>query len=149
MKYEKVRELEADKFRRLTGIKQLTFQKIVQILQAANIEKKAQGGRKNKLSIEDQLLMTLEYLREYRTYFHIGNSYGISESAAYKGVKWVENTLIKHPEFALPGKKELLEAIEEEDAILVDATETPVERPKKNKSAFTQVKRKDILSRVK
>lgn len=141
MKYEKVRELEADKFRRLTGVKQPTFQKMVQILHAANTEKKAQGGRKNKLSIEDQLLMALEYLREYRTYFHIGNSYGISESSAYKGVRWVEDTLIKHPEFALPGRKELLEAIEVDDAILIDATETPVERPKKSKNVFTQARK--------
>ena len=144
MKYEKIKELEAEKFRRLTGVKQQTFQRMIQILQEADIEKKAQGGRKNKLSIEDQLLMALEYLREYRTYFHVGTSYGISESAAYKGVRWVENTLIKHPEFALPGRKELLKAIEEDDAILVDATETPVERPKKNKNVFTQEKRKDI-----
>ncbi|KJV52299.1 DDE superendonuclease family protein [Orientia tsutsugamushi str. Gilliam] len=34
--------------------------------------------------------MALEYLREYRTYFHIGQNYGISESSAYKAVKWVE-----------------------------------------------------------
>ncbi len=33
-----------------------------------------------KLSIEDQLLATLEYLREYRTYAHIAASYGIAES---------------------------------------------------------------------
>ncbi|MEH2211389.1 MAG: transposase family protein [Nostoc sp.] len=28
--------------------------------------------------MEDQLLMTLEYWREYRTYFHIGQSWGVS-----------------------------------------------------------------------
>ncbi|SPR14136.1 IS5 family transposase ISOt6 [Orientia tsutsugamushi] len=39
--------------------------------------------------------MVLEYLREYRTYFHIGQNYGISESLAYKAVKWVD-TLVKH-----------------------------------------------------
>jgi hypothetical protein len=35
----------------------------------------------NKVSLENRLLMTLEYLREYRTYFHISRSYGLSESA--------------------------------------------------------------------
>ena len=49
--------------------------------------------------------MTLEYLREYRTYFHIGKSYGVSESYAYKIIKWVEDVLIKDGSFALPGKK--------------------------------------------
>ncbi|PWU13016.1 MAG: IS5/IS1182 family transposase, partial [Chlamydiae bacterium] len=52
--------------------------------------------------------MTLEYLREYRTYFHISQSYNSSESIAYKIIRWVEDTLIKHPLFALPGRKELL-----------------------------------------
>ena len=55
-------------------------------------KKKAKGGRKNKLSEENMLLMALEYLREYRTYFHISQSYGVSESTAYKTVKWVEDT---------------------------------------------------------
>jgi Helix-turn-helix of DDE superfamily endonuclease len=80
------------------------------ILQEADREKKAKGGRKNKLSIENMLLMALEYMREYRMYFHISQSYGISESSAYKAVKWIEDTLIKQPDFALPGRKELLKS---------------------------------------
>ena len=75
--------------------------------------------------------MVLEYIREYRTYFHIAKSYGVSESAAYKTVRWVEDTLIKHPAFALPGRKALLKSDMEYEVLLVDASETPVERPKK------------------
>ena len=108
MKYYQVKELEDEKFRRLTGVKIVSFSKMVDILRQADIVKKFKGGRKNKLIIEDQLLMTLEYLREYRTYFYIGQSYSISESSAYKAVKWIEDTLIKHPDFALPGRKALL-----------------------------------------
>ncbi len=37
--------------------------------------------------------MALEYLREYRTYFHISKSYGACESTAYKTVRWVEGSL--------------------------------------------------------
>ncbi len=40
--------------------------------------------------------MMLEYIRKCRTYFHISQSYGISKSAAYKTVKWVEEPLIQH-----------------------------------------------------
>lgn len=143
MKYDQVRTLEDDKFRRLTGVKLATFSKMVDILKQVDVEKKSQGGRKNKLSIEDQLLMTLEYLREYRTYFHIGQSYGISESSAYKGVKWVEDTLIKHPDFALPGRKELLKNDMGYEIVLIDATESPIERPKKGKDTITQERRRD------
>ena len=44
-----------------------------------------------KSSIEDKLLIALEYLREYRTYFHLGRSYGVSESACYRACRWVED----------------------------------------------------------
>ncbi|QYF48981.1 hypothetical protein RHABOEDO_001231 [Candidatus Rhabdochlamydia oedothoracis] len=69
-----------------------------------------------------------------------------SESTAYKTIKWVEYTLIKHPLFALPGRKELLKSDMEYDVILIDATETPIERPKTNKNIFTQGRRKGIYS---
>jgi hypothetical protein len=91
------------------------------------------------------LLMTLEYLREYRTYLHIGKSYGVSESNAYKIIKWVEYTLIKSKVFSLPGRKALLKSDMKYEVILVDATETPIQRPKKSNVTTTQKKRKDTL----
>jgi hypothetical protein len=86
-KYEEIKGLKPGEFRRLIGVKPKTFQKMFEILVAADRIKKAHGGRKNKLSVEDMPLMTLEYLREYRTYFHIAKSYGIAESGAYKNIK--------------------------------------------------------------
>ena len=122
----------------MTGIKAETFEKMLKILSDADRKKKARGGRRNKLSLKDQLLVTLEYIREYRTYFHIGKSYDISESTVYKTVRWVEDTLIKHPAFALPGRKELTN--NNYDTILIDATETPIERPKKAKEVLLRQK---------
>lgn len=145
MKFDKIVGLDDERFRRLTGVKRTTFDKMAVILREADKAKKIRGGRKNKLSIENMLLMALEYIREYRTYFHISQSYGVSESSAYKAVRWVEDTLIKHPDFALPGRKELLKSDIEYDVILIDATETPIERPKKNKKHITQGKRKSTL----
>ena len=143
MKYEQIKGLEQEKFRRLTGVKRSTFNKMIGILREADKKKKARGGRKNKLSLENRLLMALEYIREYRTYFHVSQSYAVSESTAYDTIKWIENTLIKHADFALPGRKALLKSDREYDVILIDATETPIERPKKSKSGITQAKRKD------
>ena len=88
--------------------------------------------------------MTLEYLREYRTYFHISRSYGISESACYRNIRWVEDTLIKDGKFSLPGRKALLKSDVEYEVVLIDATESPIERPKKNKNTSTQARKKDI-----
>lgn len=131
MKYEQIKGLEEEKFRRLTGVKKGTFHRMVSILQDEDMRKKARGGRKNKLSIEDRLLMSLEYIREYRTYFHVSQSYGVSESTAYDTIRWIENTLVKHPDFALPGRKALLKSDMDYEVVLIDATETPIERPKK------------------
>lgn len=144
MKYPQIQGLEDEKFRRLTGVKRSTFEKMLSILKEADIKKKSRGGRKNKLCIEDQLLMALEYIREYRTYFHTSQSYGVSESSAYKTIKWIEDTLIKHPDFSLPGRKALLKSDLEYELVLIDATESPIERPKKDKGDFIQGKRRDI-----
>lgn len=131
MKYEQVKSISDEQFRRLTGVKRSSFDKMVKILEEADKKKKEKGGRKNKLSIENQLLMALEYIREYRTYFHVSQSYGISESSSYKAIKWIEDTLIKNPDFRLPGRKALLKSDMEYEVVLIDATETPIERPKK------------------
>lgn len=144
MKFETAKDLDDEKFRRLAGVKRRTFDKMVLILEESNKNKKIHGGRNNKLSVENMLLMALEYIREYRTYFHISQSYGVSESTAYKIVRWVEDTLIKHPDFALPRRKALLKSDREYEVVLIDATETPIERPKKSKNTFIQEKRKSI-----
>jgi hypothetical protein len=144
MNYEGSESLREEDFRRLTGIRRSTFTKMVAILKEAEAKKKASGGKPNSLEMEDRLLMALEYSREYRTYFHVASSYGISESACYRNIRWIEDTLIKHPDFALPGRKALLKSDVEYEIVLVDATETPIERPKKNKNTFTPGKRKSI-----
>ena len=142
MKFETVKHLDDEKFRRLTGVKRTSFNKMVSILTASVKSRKCNSGRKKKLSVENALLMTLEYIREYRTYFHVSQSYGLSESSTYKTVKWVENTLIKHPLFALPGRKALLKSDIQYELVLIDATETPIERPKKSKDTFIQERKK-------
>ena len=143
MKYEKINEYDENKFRRITGVKRATFEKMVEILKKSYAEKHKRRGRKPKLSIENQLLAALEYWREYRTYAHIAASYGIAESNIYRSIKWIENTLIKDGTFSLPGKKELLKSDTDYEVVLIDATETPVERPQKNKESITKERKKD------
>lgn len=134
MKFETIKALDEEKFRRLTGVKRTTFDKMITILEQAVKDRKTNKGRKKKLTLENMLLMTLEYIREYRTYFHISQSYSVSESNAYKTVKWVEDTLIKHPDFALPGRKALLKNDMAYEVVLIDASESSIERPKKKDS---------------
>ena len=136
MKFENLINLSGSQFRRITGVKRKTFDKMVEIVEAADKIKKAKGGRPNRLSIENRILMTLEYLREYRTYLHIAASYGISESNTFENIRWIENVLIKSKEFSLPGKKALLKSDHDFEVVLVDATESPIERPKKKTASI-------------
>lgn len=140
-RYDKLEHLSDDQFKRLTGVKRSTFTVMVEDLMEAEIAAHAYGGRPNKLCVEDRLLMALEYNREYRTYFHVGESYGVSEGNAYKIIRWVEDTLVKDKRFALPGRKELLKSDVEYALVLIDASESPVERPKKDSASTTPAKR--------
>lgn len=143
MKFEKIKNFTDANFRRITGVKRKTFDRMIEILLEAEVEKKAEGGRPNKLSMEDRLLMTLEYLREYRTYAHIAASYGLSESNAFTAIKWIEDILIKSKDFRLPGRKELKKSDCEYEVVLIDASESPIERPKKNSANITRERKND------
>lgn len=93
------------------------------------------------MALPDRLLVALEYWREYRSYFHISQSYGLCEGQCYNIIKWVEDTLIQSGEFSLPGKKELLKNGMQFEVVMIDVTESPCERPKKNRSDITRAKR--------
>ena len=144
MKYENIKNYKSEEFRRVTGISRKTFEKILEILEPKHKAKLSKGGRKPKLRLEEMLLATLEYWREYRTYAHIAASYGIHESNMYRLIKWVEDILIKDGSFSLPGKKALLKSDTEYEVILIDATESPIERPEKNSVNTTPERRNDI-----
>lgn len=143
MFYEQVKELASEPFKRLTGVKPETFRVMVEALQAAAKEK-CKPGRPSKLLVEDQLLMTLMYLRENRTYFHIGHGYGVNASTAYRIVRHVEAVLSKEKTFGLPSKRQLQASDLELSFVIVDVTETPVERPKKS-SAITIVGKRSAI----
>ena len=83
MLFENIKNLREEDFKRLTGVKRQTFNKMIEILKEAEILKKKKGGRSSKLLLEDRLLMTLEYLREYRTYYHIATSRGLNGKYSY------------------------------------------------------------------
>jgi len=144
MTYDAVKQLKPPEFKRLCGVQPETFEAMLSVLR--QVESDKPPGRPSKLSLEDRLLMTLEYWREYRTYFHIGQAWGVNESTAYRIIRRIEDILVSSRAFTLPGKKQLQKSDYQLEVVVVDVTETPIERPKKNKSSSTAGKRKDIHS---
>jgi hypothetical protein len=145
MSYEQIKDLRPALFKRYCGVKPETFQKMVTVVSLHLSKMRVKPGRPPKLSVEDQVLMTLEYWREYRTFFHIAKSWGIHESSVWRTIRRVEDILTKSKAFTLPGKKKLQLADHEIEFIVVDVAETPVERPKKSKKPTTAARRSDTL----
>jgi len=76
MHYETIEQLKDRDFGRLTGVQHATFEQMLAVIETGL----RNFGRPTRLSRADQLLMTLRYWREYRTEFHIAQSYGVSEA---------------------------------------------------------------------
>jgi len=142
MKWQTLQTFTDSKFQRLTGIKRSTFQEMLIVVNTAKpVGKK---GRPSKLCNADKLLMMLMYYREYRSFCHISITYGISEPQTGRIIRCMEDILIKSKLFHLPGKKQLHQNAYTYEVIVVDVTETSIERPKKNNANTTLAKRKNI-----
>jgi hypothetical protein len=131
-------------FKRMFGVKPDTFAKMKEILEKEYEKLHQKGGSPPKLSVENKLYATLKYLREYRTMEHIGSDYGVSKSTICESIQWVENTLIQDGTFELPGKKVLKKASGAVEFVVIDVTESPINRPKKTKKPIIQAKRSVI-----
>ena len=137
MRYKTIKHLKDTDFKRLTGVQRETFDLMLKV-----VEKGLRDfGRPTKLSRADQLLLTLMYWREYRTEFHIAQTYGVSEATVCRTIQKVKNTLVRSGRFRLPGKKALQSSDTVFEVVLVDVSEQPIERPKKVKNDITVAKR--------
>lgn len=144
MTYEQFKHLKPSAFKRRCGVQPETFEQMANLLRP-HLDRKGKRGGQCKLSVEDQLLLVLEYWREYRTQFHIATTWGLSESAVCRLIGKVETLLMRSGKFCLPGKKQLYQQSATWDVLVVDVTESPIERPQKNSEATTVVRKSSIL----
>jgi hypothetical protein len=131
-------------FKRLYGVRPETFERMKAMLQKECNRLHRQGGKPPKLTVQDKLFITLKYLREYRTMESIGAEHGVCKGTVSGTVKWVEDALKKAPDFKLPGKKVLAGTPQEIRGIVVDVTESPIQRPKKNKKSGIRARKSAI-----
>lgn len=134
--YDRIQHLPPKSFKRKCGVRRDTFDQMVEVLKPQLTRKGKRGGQ-GKFCVEDQLLIAMEYWREYRTQFHIGQSWGIHETTVGRIVRKVEDLLIQSGEFRLPGKKVLHQPDKQWSILLIDVSESPIERPQKNSDPIT------------
>ena len=133
---KKAQDAKAVRFKRLYGVKPGTFHKMLLILQKEFDILHKNGGKPPKLSVEDKLYIALKYLREYRTMDSIAAEYGVCKGTVCLAIQWVEDTLVKDGTFALPGKKALKRKSDTIQYIVVDVTESPINRPKEGQKEY-------------
>ncbi|WWP42777.1 IS5 family transposase [Acinetobacter sp. KS-LM10] len=143
MKYIDSKKLSDPQFKRYTGISYSTFYLMVEQLK----KHLPTTGRPAKLSLEDQVLLSLSYWREYRTLFHVATSYGVSEPTASRIVRHVEDCLIQSNLFNLPKDLPQGEGIDW-NVVIIDATEIPIQRPKKTQKKSYSGKKKTHTFKV-
>jgi hypothetical protein len=136
MPYTELQQLSAGEFKRLCGVSRETFAAMVAVLRP-DLERQGRRGGQPKLSVEDQLLVALEYWREYRSQFHIGVSWGLHETTVGRIVRKVEDLLIKSGKFRLPSQRQLYQPGWEWKVMVLDVGEIEIERPQKNRNVTT------------
>lgn len=129
-------KLNRTQFRRRTGVYPETFAEMEAVVSQRESQKK-KAGRPAALSVAEQLLLTLEFWREYRTFAHLGDDWCVHETTVQRTVERVEAALIASRQFQLPKKGVFQEAEIVYSIIAVDASEVPCERPKKNNEGGT------------
>ena len=143
MKYENIKNYNEASFKSVTGVTPETFRAMTEVVNKAYTEMHKNRGRHRKVLREDMVLMMLEYYKEYRTLECIGASYGLKKTNVGKTIKWVEEVLIKSGLFSMPGKKKLVQPVAEIEVIVVDTTETPIQRPKNKQRQYYSGKKND------
>ncbi len=143
--YDKYKMKKPEQFTRLVGVNYATFEIILEKLKAEIISYKQakpmrQRGLTSSLLIEDQLLLTLIYLRQYHTFLQLGEMFSISESYAFKRYSFISKRLIKALD--LPNDKALTA---DNLKLVADVTEQAIERPLKKQKSYYSGKKKDIL----
>jgi hypothetical protein len=136
IKKNKALDTQSVVFKRQYGVKPATFDKMLLILQNAYDVLHPKGGKPPKLTVNDKLCITLKYLREYRTKDSIAAEYGVCKGTVCLSIQWVEDILVEDGTFALPGKKAIKRKSVSIQYVVVDVTESPINRPQKNPKEY-------------
>lgn len=145
--FEKYKVKRPAEFTRLVGVSYGSFQIILTKLETEITRFKQQKpmrqrGLKSSLTITDQLLLTLLYLRQYQTFLQLGEMFSISESYAHKRYTFISKRLMQALD--LPSDRDLTS---ENLKLLADVTEQEIERPQKKQKSYYSGKKSDIRSK--
>ena len=129
-------------FNRLVGMEVKDFECILEKLMPL-WEKKVlsaykRPGRNFKLNLADMLMLLLIYYRSYITQEFLGYLFGIDDSRVCRLIKRLEPLLAR----VVAIRKDRHLSQEEVENLIIDATEQPVQRPKRGQRKYYSGKKK-------
>ena len=144
-RYAKLIQQSEKTFKRQRGLSVSHFHKLVQAIRLYIPNLKKENSLKNRglnsaLCLEDQLLLTLYYIRHYAIFLLLGQVFNISESYANKIYHKISNIIIKIAH--AKGVKSVAEGNIKD--IVIDVCEQQIERPKKGQKDYYSGKKNDI-----
>lgn len=129
-------------FNRLIGMKVKDFDSILEKLtplwQKKVLEAYKRPGRNFKVELADMLMMLLIYYRSYITQEFLGYLFGIDDSRVCRLIKKIEPLLAR----IVAIRKDRHLSQEELESLIIDATEQPIERPKRRQTKYYSGKKK-------
>lgn len=145
--FEKYKLKRPAEFTRLVGVNYAAFNIILdklknEIVRYRNTKLVRHRGLPSSLSIEDQLLLTLTYLRQHHTFLQLGEMFSISESYAHKRYTFITQRLMKVMD--IPNDKALTA---DNLKLIADVTEQEIERPIKEQKSYYSGKKSNIPSK--
>lgn len=141
MNWSKIQKVRESDFFRAVGVKKATYLLMVSFVKDY-MQKEYGKGRPPFICIEDQVLICLYYLRNYQTQFTLGLIFEVNNSTICKIINKIETILSLSPDFQLPKVEKIKEEIDSQTILLVDVTETGIERPIDNQEEYYSGKKK-------
>lgn len=141
--FGQIKDNSEAEFVRKVGMTLAKFEVLLDLVKAKIAEEIAenlmkQRGLKSSISIENQLLLALYYIRDYPTQLKLGDTFGVCESYTCK----IYNKMAKYmiSVLKLPAKTSLKK--EGLKQVIVDVSEQPIERPVVDQKDFFTGKKK-------
>lgn len=129
-------------FNRLVGMEVKDFdfilEKLTPLWQKKVLAAYKRPGRDFKLELSDMVMMLLIYYRSYISQAFLGYLFGIDDSRVCRLIKKIEPLLAR----TVAIRKDRHLSQEEVENLIIDATEQPIERPKRRQTKYYSGKKK-------
>ena len=135
---ESVNKLSEAEFYERFGVGSVFFGVLLDRLKEYREKQRVKGGRPNRLSVFQSLVIFLLYTRQYMTQTILADIMGVKKWDVSRAYHWTQDALLKNGCFHLIGNRKVGKGT----FALIDVTEIFIQRPKRNQKEYYSGKKK-------